>query len=199
MPHSALDTRQAEVWRPVIHLNLVRSVNFIVNLVLSRSQGLRESVQNHQRTPSSVISPDLRKLCIRLAPLRQVEESLIKFLSGDESPRSDDTSGVNSQPYHPAKAPDISIPASNKWKQALSTQRVSVDSRPSSTRSGDKFGDGQSRRILAALGDDMAALWKDNTVQEILKSSDIALEEQPGLYVIFNLKSLLYILSSLVF
>jgi len=29
----------------------------------------------------------------------------------------------------------------------------------------------------------MAALWKDNTVQEILKSSDIALEEQPGFFL----------------
>ncbi|KAF8882175.1 guanine nucleotide binding protein, alpha subunit [Gymnopilus junonius] len=173
---------EAEVWRPVIHLNLVRSVNFIVNLVLSQSQGLRESLQNHQRRSSSVISPDLRKLCTRLAPLRQVEENLIKFLSGLEPPRSDDT-GVQSQPYRPSKAPDISIPANNRWKQALSNQRVSTDSRSSTTRSGDRFGDSQSRRILAALGDDIAALWKDVTVQDILKSSDIALEEQPGFFL----------------
>ncbi|KDR68446.1 hypothetical protein GALMADRAFT_231412 [Galerina marginata CBS 339.88] len=176
---------EAEVWRPVIHLNLVRSVNFIVNLVLSRNQGLRDSLPNHQRKPSITSRPignDLRKLCVRLAPLRQVEENLIKILSGDENPRSGDSSGVNSQPYNPAKAPDVAIAAGKGWRQAFSLQRRSLESLGSSTKS-DRSDDGQNRRILAALGDDIAALWKDEIVQHVLKSSEIALEEQPGFFL----------------
>lgn len=60
--------------------------------------------------------------------------------------------------------------------------RKSVDSSGSSTRSTDHE-DAQNRRILAALGDEIADLWKDDFVQQSLKEAEIALQEQPGLCV----------------
>lgn len=57
-----------------------------------------------------------------------------------------------------------------------------MDSSGSSTRNADRE-DAQSRRILAALGNDIANLWKDDFVQQSLKEAEIALQEQPGLYV----------------
>ncbi|KAF8956308.1 guanine nucleotide binding protein, alpha subunit [Flammula alnicola] len=176
--------KEAEAWRPIIHLNLVRSVNFIVNFVLSRNTTRRDSYAQHQYKASSSgsISPELRKLCIRLGPLRQVEENLNNILSGRSSFKlPDDPEAVN-QPYNPAKAPEVSIRSGSGWRQAFSLTRRSADSSGSSTRS-DTSEDGQSRRILAALGDDIAKLWKDPAVQTLLKTAEIALEEQPGFFL----------------
>jgi len=79
---------------------------------------------------------------------------------------------------------EVSVLSGTGWKQALSLVRKSVDSSGSSTRSTDHE-DAQSLRILAALGNDIANLWKDDFVQQSLKEAEIALQEQPGLYVSF--------------
>ncbi|KIM42104.1 hypothetical protein M413DRAFT_70485 [Hebeloma cylindrosporum] len=175
---------EAEVWRPIIHLNLVRSVNFIINL-LSRSQSQRDSIgSNHQRkgsTAGATVSPELRKLCARLAPLRQVEENLITIISGRSATKSTDGSQFQSH-YNPTNSIELSIRSGSGWKQALSLVRKSVESSGSSTRSVDHE-DAQIRRILAALGDDIATLWKDDFVQQSLKDSEIALQEQPGFFL----------------
>lgn len=163
---------EAEVWRPVIHLNLVRSVNFILNFLAGRFSGLRDSAlvtQEHQYAYGTMTA-ELRKLCIRLAPLRQVEESLCKTLSG---------SSDNRQGYNPAKAPEVSIPSGSGWKKTLAGGR-SEESNVSRVGASD---DGRNRRILAACGEDIARLWNDPTVQQSLRSADIALEEQPGFFL----------------
>ncbi|KIJ96986.1 hypothetical protein K443DRAFT_633416 [Laccaria amethystina LaAM-08-1] len=163
---------EAEVWRPVIHLNLVRSVNFILNFLAGRFSGLRDSAlvtQEHQPAYGTMTA-ELRKLCIRLAPLRQVEESLSKALSG---------SSDNGQGYNPAKAPEVSIPSGSGWKKALAGGR-SEESNVSRVGGSD---DGRNRRILAACGEDIARLWNDPAVQQSLRSADIALEEQPGFFL----------------
>ncbi|KAF4616777.1 hypothetical protein D9613_008643 [Agrocybe pediades] len=172
--------RELEAWRPVIHLNLVRSVNFIVNLVLSR--GRRDSVSEGQHRLSSALSPEIRKLCIGLAPLRQVEESLIKSLWGDSAPRPN---GLNREGKGSSFSPtSITLPNGYSWKRALGLQKSSQESLSStSTRSGGRSQDGQNRRILAALGDDIVALWNNSGVQKILTAADINLKEHPGFFL----------------
>lgn len=174
---------QVEAWRPVIHLNLVRSVNFIVNLILSRNQGRRDSLSDGQRKSSSSanIGPELRKLCIRLAPLRQVEDSLIKSLWGDAPPKPNNGSEVKTQAFGPAS---ISLPTGYSWKKALGLHKASMESLSSSSTRSTRSVDGQNRRILAALGDDIFALWDDSGVQNILQTAEINLKEHPGLYVL---------------
>ncbi|KIM46923.1 hypothetical protein M413DRAFT_7609 [Hebeloma cylindrosporum] len=175
---------EAEVWRPVIHLNLVRSVNFIISFLTRNQQGKqggRDSIgSNHQRKASAAgaaVSPEIRKLFTRLAPLRQVEENLIAIISGRSTSKSSDGSQSQSQ-YNPSKV-ELSVRSGSGWKQALSLVRESVESSESSTRSIDH----ESRRILAALGDDIANLWKDDHVQQSLKEAEIALQEQPGFFL----------------
>lgn len=185
---------QAEVWRPVVHLNLVRSVNFIITFV--NAPKTRESSRNHDasssRRPSnaSTISAELRKLCVRLAPLRQVEEDLIAMLSGRPAPsrrsrnKQYDELGEDWSVSKPNVLQEIAFPSGGRWKQTFSlslSRRSEESSSGSSTRSADSSKDGQTRRILAALGEDITALWKDPTVQTFLQKAEIALEEQPGL------------------
>lgn len=201
------------MWRPIIHLNLVRSVNFVVNFISNRSGSndsngvptIRDRASSSSLTSATTASatipsipPELRKLCIRLAPLRQVEENLIRFLSngtGMALPHVSYNPVTGEQmseklksmlAYHPLKASEVSIPSGSSWRRGLKrrSEDALTDESNASTGSytlAERSDDGQNRRILAALGDDMAALWTNRVVQQSLKSAEIALEEQPGL------------------
>ncbi|KAH9477866.1 Guanine nucleotide-binding protein alpha-4 subunit [Psilocybe cubensis] len=175
---------EAEIWRPVIHLNLVRSVNFIVNLAMSRGQLPRQENPKVPRGPrklSTSMTPELRKLTVRLAPLRQVEEHLIQILSGQEA--TNDSGVALVQPYNPTKAPDITLSNGTQWRKAMTVHRKhSIDSM-SSTASRESTEIIQCRRMLTALSSDIEALWANRSVQEMLKTADIALHEQPGFFL----------------
>ncbi|KAL0564604.1 hypothetical protein V5O48_017439 [Marasmius crinis-equi] len=82
---------QAELWIPVIHLNLVRSVNLILNVLLPPKEST-EAASSRSLSPSSLSSSahqldgTLEWLCFSLAVLKQVEENLTKRLTGPLSP-----------------------------------------------------------------------------------------------------------------
>ncbi|KAF5318800.1 hypothetical protein D9619_010847 [Psilocybe cf. subviscida] len=150
--------RETEIWRPVIHLNLVRSVNLIVNFLLSCNPSSRDSISTPsvpRRSSSGHLSHGLRRLCVRLAPLRQVERDLENSLSGGAM-RS------------------LSGNRGSLWKEAFATSTSSNSTNP---------GDGTSRRMIAALGGDIVALWSDSSVQMMLQTAGISLEEQPGFFL----------------
>ena len=103
---------EAAAWRAVIDLNLVRSVNFLLNLLEESSPGPSSSggvggsssnINNNNNnsggsssadmrplSPSSTklmplqqLTDDLRRLRMSLSPLRSIEESLTCFISPD--------------------------------------------------------------------------------------------------------------------
>lgn len=152
---------------------------------MSRGQLPRPENPKVPRGPrklSSSMTPELRKLTVRLAPLRQVEEHLIQILSGQQAVND---SGVGlAQPYNPTKAPDITLSNGAQWRKAMTVHRKhSIDSM-SSTASRESTEVIQCRRMLTALSNDIEALWANRSVQEMLKSAEITLNEQPGLYVL---------------
>ncbi|KAG6829074.1 hypothetical protein H0H92_005785 [Tricholoma furcatifolium] len=156
---------EAEVWRPIIHLNLVRSVNFILNSLAGRSGD-----SSFQHLYDSGLSGDLQRLCMGLAPLREVEVSLTRCLSGATSALSDGPT------YNPDKASEVAIRSSTGWKDFLMGRRKA----DSGSRTAGRLDD-TDRRILAACAEDMTKLWNDPSVQEWLRSHEIFLQEQPGL------------------
>ncbi|KAG5644340.1 hypothetical protein DXG03_008637 [Asterophora parasitica] len=133
--------------------------------------GPRDS--SSSQAPTS-LSGDLRRLCIGLAPLREVEASLTKDISGASSsaipPHAID--------YNPAKASEVSIRSSTGWKGLLMGRRQTDGGTRSSVKTDDA-----NRRILAACADDMTRLWSDFDVQKRLKSQDISLQDQPGFFL----------------
>ncbi|KAJ2922142.1 hypothetical protein H1R20_g14945, partial [Candolleomyces eurysporus] len=178
---------EAEVWRPVIHLNLVRSVNFILSFLTSRLAGMRESSLGQSSTTvleggPVQINPEIRKLVLRLAPLRQVEETLNRALAGSPGMGAGAASNATAgnQKYNPARATEVSVPSGYGWKNAISGRRSQESS---SSNTSDTSELGQTRRVLAACGDDIVKLWSDRGVQQALKSAEIALEEQPGFFL----------------
>lgn len=159
---------QADIWRPIIHLNLVRSVNFILNFLAEFYGSVRDSTS---RQPTyGPLSTEVRRLCARLAPLRQVEESLTKEIAGSNPPGLSDTPS-----YNPAKASEVAIRSGPGWRATLKVKR-SEEALKNAGKSDDK-----NRRILAACSEDMTSLWNDSLVMKALKECGIALQEQPGL------------------
>ena len=153
---------QTQMWGPVIQLNLVRSVNFLIAFIAD--QGLYNT---------ALLSPRIRTLCFRLAPLRKVEEDLVKILSRRASLAMQK---LNS-PFRLLE----NVVGNGSFRSEEST--VSPTDSDFNEREY-----GPIRRVLDALGEDIAALWQDESLQEGLKSVDIALEEEPGLWV--NVQSL---------
>jgi hypothetical protein len=151
---------QAQMWGPVIQLNLVRSVNFIVAFITDQSL-----------CNAALLDPNIRRLCYRLAPLRRVEEDLVKILS-----RRAASLAMTQQKLHNPLALRLLENVVQVGNAALRIRR----SEESTTRPRESDY-GPSRRVLDALGDDIAALWQDVSLQKALKSAEIALEEEPGL------------------
>ncbi|KAK0480885.1 guanine nucleotide binding protein, alpha subunit [Armillaria novae-zelandiae] len=161
---------EAELWRPIIHLNLVRSVNFILDLLSYE----RPTSSPPSTFPSS--EPDnLRRIRFSLRPLKQVEDSLTHRISGSlflpvvsgdelkEFPR-----------YHPAKASEVSVRSGSGWMGFMKLRRP-TDSSPGRTN--------KAGGILEACVDDIQALWKAREVQCCLAERDISLVHQPGFFL----------------
>ncbi|KAF9256608.1 G-alpha-domain-containing protein [Marasmius fiardii PR-910] len=204
---------QSELWRPVIHLNLVRSVNFILNVLLPPKGP--PSPASSRSTTSHQLDDKLRRLCFSLTPLKQVEETLTKRIVGSTTlppidtavayrsrasssassstaafvnPNfSKDQSTLTSLQYHPARASEISIRSgsqSSSWKRNLNLfSRLPGGRRNSSENRLEAEEDISNRRIISACSSDIQALWQHPDVQTRIKEEEIHLKDQPGFFL----------------
>ena len=110
---------------------------------------------------------------IFLAPLREVELSLVQGIPG-----SVDLSSPNTTlSYNPTKASEVALSSGTGWKSFLSTRR---DSGEIGDTKWEKDND-STRRILEACTEDMMRLWKNAGVHKVLKEHGISLPDQSGL------------------
>ncbi len=187
---------EAEAWKAVVHLNLVRSVNFVLDVIsgttsdithgihspstyVSTSAAHRSSQTNWSTGDSEVI----RTLRMRLSPLRQVEVILVKKLSAADSYRSPSLHAPildEATPWYYGRASEVTVRGGTAWK-ALLKRRRNPRGHDTSPDELDK-----ARQILNACKEDIAALWLDEEVQEGLRSEGIFLQDQSGLFVIFT-------------
>jgi guanine nucleotide-binding protein subunit alpha len=143
--------------------------------------GLREAMQDAPGSKQGgfQLSSDSRKLLIRLAPLRQIEETLSKVVSGASPTPNESSQASQQRQYNSTRAPEeVSIPSGYGWKKAVLGRR-SQDSPTASNTDAAELA--QARRVLAACTDDIVKLWNDRTVRRALKSAEVSLEDQPGL------------------
>jgi guanine nucleotide-binding protein alpha-1 subunit len=106
---------EAEAWRAVIDLNLVRSVTFLLNLLEessptspspSTAADAASSSADADIRPTSPsgtkilplrrLTDDLRRLRVSLSPLRSIEECLARFISPENYPRRVGCAGSSS-------------------------------------------------------------------------------------------------------
>jgi len=77
---------------------------------------------------------------------------------------------------------DVCVRPNSDWKSLIKSKRVAPSS-PDGSRDGHRRSHNGTdpTSALAALKDDIIVLWKDPSVQEVLKRRDIRLEDSPGL------------------
>lgn len=163
---------EAEAWRAVIHLNLVRAVNFILSHehLYSANTTPRPTTASSDasRRSSSSISTgtsrrqdsaeSLRHLRMRLSPLRQVELILHRRLCVD-----------GASPPDAPRSPDLSVRVRSGWKGLA---RIG---RPTSMTHQDELQN--ARQIIDACRDDICAMWTDDAVQAGLRAQSVVLED----------------------
>ncbi|GJE95016.1 G-alpha-domain-containing protein [Phanerochaete sordida] len=176
---------EAEAWRAVIHLNLVRAVNFILESLHIPTQApspASSSVSYRSTSSLSTVSSGsrhgnsdaLRALRMRLSPLRQVELILHRRLSVEGPSPTSPREQERGQPSAPPRQPDLAVKVRSGWK-ALARIR-----RPTSSTNQDELQD--TRQIIDACADDIVALWADESVQAGLRERKIDLEDH---YIFF--------------
>ncbi|OBZ67096.1 Guanine nucleotide-binding protein alpha-4 subunit [Grifola frondosa] len=167
---------EAEAWRAVIHLNLVRYVNYVLSILASAStsSGAASTGSGSRATAkrSDSIGKEHRRFQMRLAPLRQVEVILSKCLAAD----SVQPSVPDGQPRN-EKVPEVSIRSGSGWK-SMARRRRGSQVRYSAQ---DELAD--ARRILEACREDIVALWTSASVQAHLQKEGVDLEHHSKYYL----------------
>jgi guanine nucleotide-binding protein subunit alpha len=144
-------------WRTVIHLNLVRSVNRILDVL----GGVPET-----ETVSRV-----NLLRMRLSPLRRVQRDLETHLGlaeGDEVHAAADT-GIFRRPA------EVCLRSQSGWAAALGLARQKT------RHQGRRSLAEEALEVILVSRDDIAALWGDDDVRTSLEVRGLRLEDQSGL------------------
>ncbi|EIM82077.1 G-alpha-domain-containing protein [Stereum hirsutum FP-91666 SS1] len=172
---------EAEAWSAIIHLNLVRSVNFILSLLLEREHG----------KSSMALTDELRRLRMRLSPLRSVEEAFLKFVTGSADPHTFDprvgstTSWQRKKGYE--RTFEVSVKSGSRWKSLFRPLSGMSSSGQPVNGAGGKAGVydelKNARMVLAACREDILALWENPVVKTALAKESMMLEFQSGFFL----------------
>jgi len=144
-------------WRTVIHLNLVRSVNRILDVL--------ESV------PETETVSRVNLLRMRLSPLRRVQRDLEMHLGlaeGEEVHAVADT-GIFRLPA------EVCLRSQSGWAAPLGLARQKT------RHLGRRSLAEEALEVILMSRDDIAALWGDDDVRTALEVRGLRLEDQSGL------------------
>ncbi|CAL1709083.1 unnamed protein product [Somion occarium] len=188
-------------WRAVVLLNVVRSIRTILEAMSDFHDAQNSPTLSPSRpttSPSSSVSssgsflrlsPEHLKLKLRLLPLLQVEESLIRKLTPPGSPEFESThlSQITNLPSPFAsqnvKGKEIAVNSQFAWKGVFSKVVSSTRDSFDSAELVDWEDPNDPGRIIHACSEDMIKLWKDPTIQKILRLQQIRLEDMGGFFL----------------
>ncbi|KAG8970219.1 hypothetical protein FRC03_010409 [Tulasnella sp. 419] len=208
-PTSFAAERQA--WKAVIYLNLVKSVRRILDSLTHQDDDAMsdDSYGSGQRpeTPMSLdalASPQsefsnrqstddnysqFAAIKLRLSPLTLAEDLLVRQLAGDGEDEATQLGNYHLNGKNGTsvgnKVKEVFVRSGNNWKKAFSgsNRQKDNDSTTSSSDSGHNSLKDDPFKLVAACADDMAALWTDRTVRQILERKKVRLQESSGFYL----------------
>jgi hypothetical protein len=181
------------IWRAVIQLNVVRSVHLILTLMteaqaaqtVTQSPSFRPLNLPDSHSPPPVrlprLTPELLRLKIRLSPLVQVEEALVRKLqisSGQESAVS-----VRAQEQLGIVQRELAVHSASGWKGNF-VARILAGNQAKDDGDGDGIDwddPNDPGRVIHACRDDMMRLWDDLIVRELLDAKQMRMQEMSGL------------------
>lgn len=167
-------------WKAVVLLNLVRSVNVIVDLVVEEVNIARGKYTDDDEAsyggPSTAIplTEKHKGTWLRLAPLRQIEKDL-KTLLGSGSSEPDDRPEKYSSGHEPKSSfHEFALRSSSGWKSVLDHIRNPSEGKDQELHR-------VACHVVVSCKEDIKWLWNDPAIQEILRKRRIRLEDTPGL------------------
>ncbi|KAJ3569837.1 hypothetical protein NP233_g4785 [Leucocoprinus birnbaumii] len=175
-------------WRAVVQLNVARSIRLILE-AMTEAQTPPSSRSNSPVPPVDLpnLTPEHLRLKMRLLPLQQVEENLLRRLSSAGSSEIEAThlSPVTNLPYagKSVKGKEVTVNSSSHWKGAFS--RLLSNARSSFESGADiDFEDPNDPGvILHACAEDMMRLWNDPTIKALLSARKQRLEDMAGFFL----------------
>ncbi|TFK44474.1 guanine nucleotide binding protein, alpha subunit [Crucibulum laeve] len=186
-------------WRAVVQLNVVRSIRTILDAMADAqaqvSPASPVSPLDLSRSPSPTPPPDLPtltpehlRLKMRLLPLQQVEEALLRRLTPAGSAEFEAThlSPLTNLPYSLRVGTvhrEIAVNSTAQWKGAFTRLMSTTRSSFESGRDIDFEDPNDPGVILHACSDDMVRLWHDPTIKKLLKAQKIRLEDMAGFFL----------------
>ncbi|KAJ3758968.1 guanine nucleotide binding protein, alpha subunit [Lentinula raphanica] len=198
-------TAERNNWRAVIFLNLVRNVNYILD-VLNREMSAaalpspeyigssdESSEDNNSFKPKLKFKEKHRLLKLRLGPLRRIQTDLeSRFGATALEPQS--TPVTTAAPFSNEGSEssrrtlnEFSINSRNGWKSAFEKFR---GMRAAAHADGDdtalrklQEADDEIAEVIAGCRDDMKAIWEDSTVREMLSRGKTRVEDSAGFFL----------------
>ncbi|EJF63820.1 G-protein alpha subunit [Dichomitus squalens LYAD-421 SS1] len=197
---------EGDAWRAVIHLNLVRSVNYIIDLlshtadaqlshsnsttyrphgdVSLHSQGsasptaatFGQAHPHHRASQKPQPSSEIRRFKLALSPLRQVEMILAKQLSVHEREIHDPSNTISS-----GRPSEVTVRGGRAWVSLL--KRKPQDKAQTQYDQDHAEALENARQILDACRADIVALWASEGVQAGLTEEGVVLREQSGFFL----------------
>ncbi|EIW55473.1 G-alpha-domain-containing protein [Trametes versicolor FP-101664 SS1] len=184
---------ESAAWRAVVHLNLVRAVNFMLDVLTQPSAapapGLMQAGDasptvtafSHRISMTPQPNSDLRRFKLALSPLRQVEMILARHLSADEA--SGAVPGEKDAPaVHRRRAGEVTIRGGHTWKALLQQKQEPEEGR---SRYSEGLADDMenARYILDACRKDVVAMWTSTAVQGALREEGVLVEDQAHFFL----------------
>ncbi|KAH9852465.1 G-alpha-domain-containing protein [Lenzites betulinus] len=186
---------ESDAWRAVIHLNLVRTVNFILDVLTRPSTAATPMSLGGDASPTSTTFPrrlsatpqpnsDLRRFKLALSPLRQVERILATHLSVDEAPGAGTRAGPDELESAPRelRAAEVTIRGGRSWTKLVRPSQSPEDRRM-------RYSEGRAedtedaRRVLDACRDDVIAMSTSTAILAALKDESVVLEDHSSFFL----------------
>ncbi|KAI8986746.1 G-alpha-domain-containing protein [Trametes punicea] len=183
---------ESDAWRAVIHLNLVRSVNFLLD-AMARPLGPPSYGQtgdgspttpcfSHRVSATPQANSDLRRFKLTLSPLRQVEVILSKYLSTQDGPSTGEGRVTPSGQQSPTAA-DVTIRGGHAWRSLFRRQHDQAEEQHSRYSEARASQVDNARQILDACREDVVTMWSSQGVQSALREEGISLEDLPTFFL----------------
>ena len=130
------------------------------------------------------LGPELLKIKMRLSPLLQVEQVLTRRLTPMGSGESEPTQFNQNTSYAERSRnliKEVAVNSTAQWKNAFTRLLAGeTDSKESFVES-DEDDPNDPGIVLNACSEDMARLWCDPTIRQLLVKQNLRLEEMAGL------------------
>jgi hypothetical protein len=183
-------------WRAVIQLNLVRSINSIVDLLSAELSANNTPTSSPHARPSTAdvhhangralqFTEHHRLLRLRLTPLKNVQVDLERRLGAvsEEVKPGPITEAFTEALPLPPRVPEAYVQSRDGWRSALAKIRSGRRSDDESVRVAENRArrDAENAEVIAGCLDDMRALWEDPVVRDLLRREGMTMEAAPGL------------------